>query len=482
MLGPLEDALRHADELPPVRREEVEVAHRNALRLLRLVNALLDFSRVEAGRLQARFERTDLPGLTRDLASNFRSACERAGLALGINCEPLSQPVYVDRDMWEKIVLNLISNAFKFTLSGSIEVRLRDNNGARAELTVSDTGVGIPAAELPRVFERFHRVEGQRGRTHEGSGIGLALVRELVKLHGGEVRVDSEVDRGTTVTVSVPYGEARQAIDQNGTARGMSTATRASAFVEEALRWLPNACGSASAKILREPESLPLATATQAGPRPRMLAGDDNADMRDYVRRLLASRYAVETAVHGVEALEAARRHRPDLVLADVMMPVLDGFGLLQEIRRDRGLSRVPVILLSARAGEEAKVVGLDAGADDYLIKPFSARELLARVNANIAMARLHREYAEEVEAHKARLQTVLETVPAAVWFTFDADASHATGNRYAAELLRIPETANASLSAPQDEKPQHFRVFKNGIEVVPAMLPLQRAARGETV
>ena len=237
MLGPLEDALRHPEELPAKRFEEVTVAHRNALRLLRLVNTLLDFSRVEAGRVQVYRESNNLSLLTHDLASNFSSVCERAGLALSIACDPLPKSVYIDRDMWEKIVLNLLSNAFKFTFGGSIDVRLRDVGG-HVELSVRDTGVGIPPSELPHVFERFHRVEGQNGRTHEGSGIGLALVRELVNLHGGEVRIESKVDHGTTFTVILPYGESRLPAAGNESHK-VSTATKAAAFVEEALRWLP---------------------------------------------------------------------------------------------------------------------------------------------------------------------------------------------------------------------------------------------------
>ncbi len=212
MLGPLEDVLRHGDEMPPQRREEITVAHRNALRLLRLVNSLLDFSRVEAGRMQTQFEKTDLAAVTRDIAANFESVCERANLALQFDCEPHLRPVDVDRQMWDKIVLNLLSNAFKFTFTGGIAVRLCDSAG-RVALTVSDTGVGIPAGELPHVFERFHRVEGQRGRTYEGSGIGLALVRELVSLHKGDVSVRSEVGRGTAFTVVIPYEQPGASAD-----------------------------------------------------------------------------------------------------------------------------------------------------------------------------------------------------------------------------------------------------------------------------
>jgi signal transduction histidine kinase/FixJ family two-component response regulator len=483
MLGPLEDALRHPEELPGERLEEVTVAHRNALRLLRLVNTLLDFSRAEAGRVQVYFEKTDLPALTRDLASNFASICERAGLVLNIACDPLPHPVYVDRDMWEKIVLNLLSNAFKFTFAGGIDVQLRDV-GDRVELSVRDTGVGMPSSELPHVFERFHRVEGQHGRTHEGSGIGLALVRELVNLLGGEVRVDSAVGRGTTFRVIVPYGEAHAPAATGNTSRLAPTATKAAAFVEEALRWLPQT-SEANLAAIESSRDAAIGTSATAAPfaaRERVLVADDNADMRNYVRQLLTPRYEVETVGNGIEALEAIRRTRPDLLVSDVMMPARDGFGLLREIRTDPELGSLPVILLSARAGDEAKVEGLNAGADDYLTKPFSAQELLARVNTNITMARLRREIADEVALQKARLQAVLDTVPVAVWFTFDDQGLNVLGNRRAAEMLRLPETANVSLSVSPAQAPQNFRVFKDGAELPPDRLPLRRAVLGETV
>ncbi len=325
--------------------------------------------------------------------------------------------------------------------------------------------------------------KASRGRTHEGSGIGLALVRELVHLHGGEVAVASEVGRGTTFTVALPYGETRAAV-ASVAPREISTATGAADYVEEALRWLPQS-GSASplpSGIVRDiPPASPRRDALPGTPA-RVLVADDNADMRDYVGRLLAPRFEVETVGNGAEALEAIRRVRPDLLLTDVMMPVRDGFSLLREIRSDADISDLPVILLSARAGDEAKVEGLSAGADDYLVKPFSGQELLARVSTNIAMARLRRESAAEVEVQKARLQAVLDTVPVAVWFTFDSEGLRVLGNRRANEMLRLPENANASLSVPQAQAPQHFRVFQNGMPISPAQLPLRRAVRGETV
>jgi two-component sensor histidine kinase/FixJ family two-component response regulator len=422
--------------------------------------------------------------LTGDLASSFDLLCERAGLKLTVECEALPQPVYVDRDMWDKIVLNLLSNAFKFTFDGGINVRLRDTGG-RVELSVSDTGVGIPASELPYVFERFHRVEGQRGRTHEGSGIGLALVRELVNLLGGQVTAASEVDRGTTFTVTLPYGQVPAAATVALPSRDMHAATSAPAFVQEALRWLPrpDTAQTAPTDVSRSEASKEPADEKSGGePRLRVLIADDNADMRDYVERMLSAHYDVESVGTGMDALRVIRKRRPDLLLSDVMMPVRDGFALLREIRSNPELKSLPVILLSARAGEEAKIEGLEAGADDYLIKPFSAQELLARVNANITLARLRHEISSELEAQKVRLQAVLDTVPVAVWFTFDGAGQHVIGNRRAAEMVRLPEMANASLSVPPAQAPQHYRVFKDGVELPPERLPLRRALMGETI
>jgi PAS domain S-box-containing protein len=414
MLAPLEDALNDASAaaLPAVQRERLDVAHRNSLRLLRLVNTLLDFSRIEAGRAQANYQPTDLATLTTDLASGFRSAVDRAGLFLRIECETLDRPVFVDRDMWEKVVLNLLSNAFKFTFEGGITVTLAPQ-GDTVALTVRDTGVGIPEHELPRLFERFHRIEDQRSRSFEGSGIGLALVQELVRLHDGTINAHSEYGKGTAFTVTIPFGTDRaRASRSGGDVAAVSTAARVEAFVEEALHWLPDidvgaAGGATAAPLLPDAGEAP-----PPGRRPRVLLADDNADMRDYVSRLLGDRYDTIVVADGRAALEAVRRHRPDLVLSDVMMPVLDGFGLLSAIRADPALRDVPVILLSARAGEEARAEGLDAGADDYLTKPFSARELLARVGANLSLARVRREALQAVQENAERLRQLFEQAP----------------------------------------------------------------------
>jgi PAS domain S-box-containing protein len=409
MLGPLEDSVADGEEeLSPRQRERITMAQRNGLRLQKLVNALLDFSRVEAGRIQAVYQPTDLASLTHDLASSFRAACEKAGLKLSIDTPKLSEPVFVDHEMWEKIVLNLLSNAFKFTLQGGIKVELSEQGG-HAVLRVGDTGTGIPESELPLIFDRFHRVEGARGRTYEGTGIGLALVKELIELHKGEVSVESTVGKGTTFAVRLPFGHGHLPQHRLEASRTQaSTATRAEAFVSEALRWLPDGITADEPGTPHQPRAAP-DSATEA--RARVLLADDNADMRDYLSRLLAGSYEVSAAADGEEALAAARRARPDLILTDVMMPGLDGFGLLEKLRDDPELRGVPVIVLSARAGDEAKVEGLRRGADDYLVKPFSARELLARIAANIKLSRTRAQSAsvlQEEVAERRRAEAAL--------------------------------------------------------------------------
>ena len=408
MLGPLQDLLaRSQTHLSPTAKQQLDLVSRNGARLLRLVNTLLDFSRLEAGRVQAVYQATDFAAFTSELASVFRSATDKAGLQLVVDCRDLGEPVYVDRDMWEKVVLNLISNAFKFTFEGEIAVSVH-RVGNTAELRVRDTGVGIPAEAIPKLFERFNRVPNMPSRTHEGSGIGLALVHELVKLHGGSVRVESAVGHGSTFVVSIPFGQNHLASSQLGGSRSLSsTATGAKPFVEEALRWLPDSANRGDEIFSEQDELLPVPCppVTQAAVRPRVLIADDNSDMRQYLARLLSEQYEVETAADGQAAIQAAHSHPPDLIVSDVMMPILDGFELLKALRADEQTRTTPVVLLSARAGEESRVEGIQAGADDYLIKPFSARELLARVSGRLEIARLQRDRESQLRLSQAELE-----------------------------------------------------------------------------
>jgi len=398
MLGPLESLLAKPECLSSEDHEHLVIAHRNSLRLLKLVNSLLDFSRIEAGRVKACYVPTDLSVLTADLASNFRSAMQATGLEFVVDCASLPEPVYVDVEMWEKIVLNLLSNAFKFTFEGNITVRLRSDEG-HAVLAVSDTGTGIPEAELTRIFDRFHRIEGARGRTDEGTGIGLALVQELVKLHGGSISATSRLETGSTFTVSVPFGTAhlpRKPL--NGVSdTQLQSAARTRVFKSEAETWI-----SLKGQIA---EAATLVQSSRPGARPHILFADDNSDMREHVTRILGRDYDVSTAQDGERALELARQSAPDLVLTDVMMPGLDGFGLLRALRADPTTETVPVIFISARAGEEMRVEGLQAGADDYLVKPFTANELRARVGAHVNMAISRRRATEQEAALRAEAE-----------------------------------------------------------------------------
>lgn len=420
ILGPLgevlDDTLHHID---PVQRQRVEVTHRNALRLLKLVNSLLDFSRIEAGRVLASYAAVDLAQVTADLASVFESAMEKGGLAYQVRLQDLGEAVYVDRDMWEKIVFNLLSNAFKFTLRGEVAVTLARHQGM-ARLSVRDTGAGIPAHELPRMFERFHRIEGAPGRTYEGTGIGLALIQELVRLHGGAIAVHSVEGQGSRFDVDLPFGRAHLPEERIVGASGAAgSRQQGAAFVEEALRWLPDAVAAAPAR--RDGDAGPALAPAPA--RPRIVVVDDNNDMRGYVKSLLEAYADVAACADGEAAYALLLADPPDLLVSDVMMPKLDGFGLIARLRATDTLRHLPVILLSARAGEEAKVEGLRAGADDYLVKPFSAHELQARVQRQVELARERRLQRHEALQQQAYFRSLIDASPVMLWTT-DASGS----------------------------------------------------------
>jgi signal transduction histidine kinase len=396
-LGPQEDALE--SPTGTLGAADLQTVHRNTLRLLKLVNSLLDFARVQSGRASATFEPADLAALTSDLASAFRSAIERGGLRFEVDCPPLPEPVFVDREMWEKIVLNLLSNAFKFTFEGTIRISQR-LAGDHVVLEVRDSGVGIPEHELLKVFERFHRVEGARARTQEGSGIGLALVQDLVALHHGTIEVTSPPGQGTTFTIKLRRGSAHLPPSHLvKEASALDAARIAKPYVAEALRWAPTASAGSAAPT------------EGVAPRAHVLLADDNADMRDYLTRLLGQRWSVEAVADGQQALAAVRRRRPELVVTDVMMPNLDGFGLLRALRAEEATRFLPVIALSARAGEESRVEGLRAGFNDYLVKPFSARELVVRVEAQLARV----EVRAVAELHHRRLTNDIVNAPVGI-------------------------------------------------------------------
>ncbi|MGW5864854.1 SpoIIE family protein phosphatase [Streptomyces sp. NPDC055239] len=392
LLGPLDDALAEMRQIPgeSAQADRLRTARRNAQRLLRLVNSLLDFSRAEAGKAAPVRTLLDLGALTAQIASSFTELCDQAGVELVIRCDHVIADV--DVGMWETVVLNLLSNAVKFTFAGTITVRVAEIEDKAVSLRVSDTGTGIAGADIGKLFDRFYRAGNNRGRSVEGSGIGLSLVRGLVELHEGTVELTSELDEGTTVTVRLPPVTEDERTVRGVTALPAPRSGSDNPFVAEALQWLGH------------DEDTPdrfddLTVSPMEAPRGLILIADDNADMRAHLKRILSARWDTVAFGDGAAALRGVRLHRPDVIVTDVMMPALDGFAFVTAIRADPQLASIPVLMLSARAGEEAAGEGFASGADDYLPKPFRSADLLDRVAARIAAAdreRVEREWNED--------------------------------------------------------------------------------------
>ncbi|GAL86635.1 hypothetical protein SCE1572_31285 [Sporocytophaga myxococcoides] len=408
ILGPVKELISNNSQVSQEDKEQLHIVHRNSLRLLKLVNTLLDFSRLEAGRVQAVFSKTDLAKFTCELSSSFRSVVENAGLKFTVKTGTISEPVYVDHTMWERIVFNLISNAFKFTFKGAIDVSLRQIN-QHVELSVEDTGTGIPESELPNLFSRFHRIENSIGRTHEGSGIGLAMVNELVKMHHGTIKVESESGKGTTFIVSIPMGKAHLPEDR------ITSPDAKKSITLNALPHLEEEWETFNRNTSEYSNTTPLVTDLTKKKTERILIADDNPDMREYLSRLLIEHYEVIEVSNGEAALKAIKTENPSLVLSDVMMPNLDGIGLVRQLRSSGKTITLPVILISAKANEEATIEGIEAGADDYLVKPFSSKELLARVQTHLEMAELRKEAQKALNAERQQLYDLFMQAPAII-------------------------------------------------------------------
>ena len=374
LLGPLEDAL--SDVGPQtVLAERLRTARRNAGRLLRLVDSLLQFSRIEAGRATTELVCTDVGALTWQIASSFTELCARGGLELDLDCHQALADI--DPDMWETIMLNLMSNAVKYTLNGSITVAVHGGE-AHSLITVRDTGVGIGEADLKRLGQRFFRADTALGRSVEGTGIGLSLVRGLVELQDGSMQITSELGRGTTVAITLPKSLVDAPIDH------LPADLLDNPYVVEADQWVA---------------PLPSAAASGGDDRKLVLIADDNADMRDHLDRVLSVHWRTVLVADGEAALRTAGELRPDAIVTDVMMPKLDGFDFVSAIRRDTELAATPIVMLSARAGDEAVSEGYAGGADDYLPKPFRSQELVERIAARLSATNRERAGQQQREA-----------------------------------------------------------------------------------
>ncbi|MGV3538582.1 MAG: ATP-binding protein [Rufibacter sp.] len=381
MLGPLEELLAQ-DNLEETTRTQLVPVLRNAQRLKRQVNDLLKFNQINEGKLRAEFRPVNITALTKELSACFQSAIERAGLAFEVSCSDITEPVYVDSYLYESILFNLLSNALKFTFTGKISVVLQRQE-KNVLLQVQDTGTGIAEEALPRLFSRFHRIQGAESRTHEGAGIGLALVQELVQLHAGSITVDTKYGQGTTFSILLPLGKAHLPQTHVTTAPlGGNAGVQPHSYAPAYFHWQPIMVEG------KEEASPKQAVPTQLG-KPQILAVDDNEDMLNYLQSILQDEYRVSTARNGAEAWELIQHSKPDLVVTDMMMPFMNGHELIKQIRSSYQTRTLPVILLSAKSGHEAQAEGMGMGADDYISKPFSSKELKARVASHLRLTRL---------------------------------------------------------------------------------------------
>lgn len=466
MLGPIEEMINNDGKNVDADRFNLEIAHRNAIRLLRLVNALLDFSRIESGRAKAKFQSVDLGILTRDIVSSFRSLMEKAGLQLVTTIE-LSSEVYVDKEMWEKIILNLLSNAFKYTLKGTVSVSLFEVQ-KQVVLEVTDTGCGIPESEIKHLFERFHRVKNAVGRSYEGSGIGLSLIKELVKQHGGNISATSIEGKGTTFKVTIPLGKEHLPIDQMVENTSIQDDIISNYFVEEAERFLSDKTANTE-------------TTETLEKKPTVLIVEDNLDMRDYISKLLEKEYKVIVTSNGQQALQQISKGLPNLVISDIMMPVMDGIELMTTLKSKPNTKKIPIILLSARSGEEAKIEGYNLGADDYLVKPFSAKELLARVRSQIRIAN-SRDHIDK-QIHNLFLQAPIALCilrgPQMIVETANDNMLEIWGKSYE-EVVDKPIFKGLPDAANQGFEELLFNVYHTGKTFIAEELPIKLKRNGE--
>jgi PAS domain S-box-containing protein len=415
--GPIESLLERARSLPHWAEPHLATMRRNAARLAVLVDDLLDLVKLEAGKAQVQWTRVDIAALTRELVLDATATARARGIQLALAADDVGE-VALDRKMYEKILLNLVGNALKFTPTGGrVDVRLQAD-GDELELRVQDTGIGIAEDKLALLFTRFQQVDGSSTRRYSGTGLGLAIARELVNAMGGTIDVESRLGAGTCFRVRLQRDSSR-------------------------VRSLPEVIEPGSEWLRSARPSLPSTAEPSEGPspelpveilrdgRPLCLLAEDNADMRAYIASVLEPDYQVLAVENGIQALAALARSLPDVVLSDVMMPGLDGLALAQQIKADPKLRRLPVLLLTARSGQDAVVSSLDCGADDFLNKPFAPAELKARLRA------ARRAYALELTADELRLgqaaalaATKLETVTRVSSLLTEALAPYVLGSR----------------------------------------------------
>lgn len=383
-IGPLEAAVTQKQGLS---YEQSEIALRNSRRLLRLVNQLLDLQRLDAGRMQPKFRPCNIAEFVSQITESFQPYCDRKQLQLIIQLSPCPS-VYLDAEKFDKVLYNLLSNAMKFTQAGgSITVRLYPA-GEDCIIEVSDSGVGIRDDQIPHLFERFRQADGSENRSYEGSGLGLALVKELVDMHGGQIEVSSVYGKGTTFQIRLRTGTEHLSAEAIVEAAVENTASRA--LVELAdIELDQRAAVSASnpMPIAPLPALSEAETTVASAIAANILVVDDNNDLRAYVSQILQQAgHEVYGARNGAEGYQMAESRKPDLIITDLMMPVVSGLDMIRQLRANVDLQGIPIILLTAKADEDTRITGAEQGADAYLSKPFNNRELLAEVRNLLAL------------------------------------------------------------------------------------------------
>jgi len=416
--GPLEDLLN--SQVTPAQKHHLTTAKRNVDRLLRLVNSLLDFSRLEAGRVEGRFVPVNFGEWVSELAEVFQPPVERMGLSYHVDIQPYNQLVYIDPTLFETVVSNLIGNALKYTESGSITVRVRFND--HAEISIIDTGVGIPADELPQVTDWFHRASTAIHAGTQGTGLGLALAKELIRLHDGELIVKSCTAResggrhGSVFTARIPLS-ARITVEPVDAPK---FGAYGKAVAKEAMRWNYNGGGTDASSDTGDLDSTHdtssrLSDGLLFETADILLVVDDNPDMRQYIKGIFRRHCTVMEASNGEEALAIVQKVRPHLILSDVMMPKMGGMELLARLREDINTRLVPVILLSAMQGDDSRVDALMMGAEDYMEKPFRPKELLARVHLHLQVGKKRWHLEEGFAQREAQISILSDYCPSGI-------------------------------------------------------------------
>ncbi|RIB21376.1 hypothetical protein C2G38_1106412 [Gigaspora rosea] len=426
MLSPLEETINLCTQ-EEVIHSHLQIVQRNTRRLLKLVTNLLQTSNIETGQLKVQYRETNIAKLTQELASNFNNMASKLNLNYIIDIpnpndfnQALKNKVYLDHELYETIIYNLCSNAFKHTWSGNIKVRLyidHENERDIVILEVSDTGIGIAEADLKNLFQRFYRVESQQSRSYEGTGIGLSLVKELITIHGGNITVTSKIGKGTTFKCQFPTGFEHLPINQvclnedDDTLNNDHQLNLNQQLYLEDLQWDQNneltirECESKDIINMDIDETFFSTNVFHKTTKNTVLIVDDNIDMRNYIEGLLKKEFNVYRACDGRDAwlLLTSLPNLPDLILSDVMMPNMNGYELLNKLRSSAKTRLIPVILLTAKAGELSSMKGLEDGANDYIVKPFNSRQLIARIHTNIKLS----QFRYQIISHRCRQEEV---------------------------------------------------------------------------